>query len=191
MGKEDRESRESKIILIGYRCTGKTTVGKSLAERLNLPFVDTDELVEKAAGKTIVEMVAAFGWEFFRQQEREAIRNLTARGKSVIATGGGTVMDQKNAALLKQAGLLIWLMADEQTIQRRMLADPYTAVRRPRFSLHELEVEIRNTLAVRSPAYHRLADFAINTSVMDTEECVAGIVAFLMDNYDDFVEHNM
>jgi len=183
MGDEDRKLRDNKIILIGYRCTGKTTVGTRLAERLILPFIDTDELVEKAAGKTIREMIEERGWEFFRQQERAAIRNLTARGKSVIATGGGAVMDKGNAAVLKKEGILVWLVADEKTIEDRMLADPATAGQRPRFSPVDLAVEIRNTLAVRAPVYRRLANLAIDTTALDAEACVDRIVAFLQDKY--------
>jgi shikimate kinase len=189
MGNEDRELRDGNIILIGYRCTGKTTVGKRLAVRLNLPFIDTDELVEKAVGKTIREMIADRGWEYFRQQEQAAIRNLTAWGKSVIATGGGAVMDKGNAVLLKKEGILIWLVADEKTILERMRADPATAGQRPRFSPDDLTVEIRNTLAVRAPAYRRLADFALDTTIMNTEECVTGIELFLKENFDGLLSH--
>jgi shikimate kinase len=183
MGEEGRELRGRKIILIGYRCTGKTAVGKRLAERLNLPFIDTDGLVEKAAGKTIREMIEDEGWEFFRQREQVVIRNLTACGKSVIATGGGAVMDRGNAFLLKKEGILIWLTADEKTIRERMLADPATAGQRPRFSLDDLAVEIRNTLAVRTPVYRRLADLAIDTTAVGIQASVDRIQAFLQDKY--------
>jgi shikimate kinase len=167
------------IILIGYRCTGKTAVGKRLAARLNLPFFDTDALVEEKVGQTIGKIVADRGWEFFRQQEQETIRNLTAGRKGVIATGGGAVMDQDNAALLKKEGILIWLKADASIILERMIADPVTTGQRPRFSPDDLAVEISNTLAVRMPVYQRLADFALDTTVMNTEECVDRIQVFL------------
>lgn len=185
MDNEERELRDGKIILIGYRCTGKTTVGKRLAARLNLLFIDTDALVEEAVGKTIRSMIADRGWEFFRQQEQVAIRDLTARGKSVIATGGGAVMDRGNAALLKKDGVLVWLVADEKTIRERMLTDPATAGQRPRFSPDDLAVEIRNTLAARTPVYRRLADLAIDTTAMDIEACVDRIVAFLHYEYNN------
>jgi shikimate kinase len=185
MYKEDHEPRDRKIILIGYRCTGKTAVGKRLAERLNLPFYDADGLVQKAVGKTIREMVETGGWEFFRHQERDAIRNLTAGGKGVIATGGGAVMDRGNAALLKKAGILVWLVADDKTIRDRMQDDPATAGQRPRFSPEDLAVEIRSTLVLRTPVYRRLADLAVDTAALDIEECVDRIVAFLRDKYNE------
>ena len=135
-------NRDMKIILIGYRCTGKTTVGKGLAERLGIPFIDTDLLVEKATGKTIREMTEERGWPFFREKEREAIKSLTALGKSVIAPGGGAVLDERNAALLKKEGILIWFVADEKTTMERMLADAASASQRPRFSSRKLREEL-------------------------------------------------
>ena len=181
MGEGDWWLRDGRIILIGYRCTGKTTVGKGLAEKLHLSFFDTDALVEQAVGKTIREMIESGGWEFFRQQEKEIVGSLTASVKGVIATGGGAVMDQGNAAVLKKAGFLIWLKADEKAIRERMLSDPATTGQRPRFSDDDLAVEIRNSLAVRTPVYRRLADFAIDTTAMQAEACVDGIVTFLRD----------
>lgn len=174
-------NRDMKIILIGYRCTGKTTVGKGLAERLGIPFIDTDLLVEKATGKTIREMTEAKGWPFFREKEREAIKSLTSLGKSVIAPGGGAVMDAENAALLKKEGILIWLVADEKTILERMLADAASASQRPRFSSQELREEIRDSLSVRTPVYRRLADFSVDTDALSIDEIIDPICRFLAE----------
>jgi len=175
-------NRDMKIILIGYRCTGKTTVGKGLAERLGIPFIDTDLLVEKATGKTIREMTEERGWPFFREKEREAIKSLTALGKSVIAPGGGAVMDAENAALLKKEGILIWLVADEKTILERMLADAASASQRPRFSGQELREEIRETLSVRTPVYSCLADFSVDTDILSIDEVIDRICRFLAEH---------
>jgi len=166
--------------LIGYRCSGKTSIGKGLAGRLGLPFVDTDELVEKRVGKTIREMVGASGWAFFRRQEREAIKSLAALDQSIIATGGGAVMAEDNAADLKQEGVLIWLVADEETVLKRMLADAATAEQRPSLSGADLKKEISETLALRTPVYRRLADYAVYTGRAGIEESVERIVEFLL-----------
>jgi len=166
--------------LIGYRCTGKTSIGKRLAGRLGLPFVDTDELVEKGAGKTIREMVNVSGWAFFRRQEREAIKSLTSLDQSVIATGGGAVMIEDNAADLQKEGVLIWLAADEETIRKRMLADAATAEQRPSLSGEDLSREISETLAVRTPVYRRLADYVVDTGRAGIGESVEKIVEFLL-----------
>ena len=175
-------NRDMKIILIGYRCTGKTTVGKGLAERLGIPFIDTDLLVEKATGKTIREITEERGWPFFREKEREAIKSLTSLDKSVIAPGGGAVMDAENAALLKKEGILIWLVADEKTILERMLADAVTFSQRPRFSSQELREEVRETLYVRMPVYRRLADFSVDTDVLSIDEVIDRICSFLAEH---------
>jgi len=184
MGEDDRELQNSNVILIGYRCTGKTSIGKVLAESLSLPFIDTDALVEKAIGTTIREMIEDRGWDFFRQQEKEAIGNLTGTGKSVIATGGGAVLDKDNAAFLKKHGFLIWLAADAKTIRERMLADPATVAQRPRFSREDLAVEVRSTLATREPVYRCLADLTIDTTAMAVEACADRIKAFLKQKYE-------
>jgi shikimate kinase len=175
-------NNDAKIILIGYRCTGKTTVGKGLAARLGIPFIDTDTLVEKAAGKTIREMTEESGWPFFRAKEREAIKSLISLGKSVVAPGGGAVMDEENAALLKKEGIMIWLMASEKTILQRMTSDAATFSQRPRFSNQELQEEIRETLSVRTPIYSSLADFSVDTDVLNIDEVIDRICHFLAEH---------
>ena len=172
---------ENKIILIGYRCTGKTSIGKRLAGRLGVPFIDTDRLVEAATGKTIKALIETHGWVFFREKEREAIVTLTSQGKSVIATGGGAVMDKDNAAILKKEGLVIWLVADEDTILERMLADAATAEQRPPFSTDDSVKETRDILTIRTPFYSRLADFSVDTGQSGIDESVGKILHFLTE----------
>jgi len=181
INEKDFMRRESKIILIGYRCTGKTSIGKRLAGRLGVPFIDTDRLVEAATGKTIKALIEAYGWVFFREKEREAITTLTSLEKSVIATGGGAVMDKENAAILKKEGLVIWLVADEDTILERMLADAATAEQRPSFSTDDLGKETRDTLSIRTPVYSRLADFSVDTGLSGIDESVSKILHFLTE----------
>lgn len=173
------EGPDRKIILIGYRCTGKTVIGKKLAARLGIPFIDTDALVEEKAGLTIREMITEKGWDFFRKKEREAIQGLTARAKSVVATGGGAVLDEGNTVLLKQEGVLIWLVAGEETILQRMRGDAVTLDQRPPLSSYDLRKEIAATLAMRTPVYRRLADFTIDTGATGIEECVYKIEQLL------------
>jgi shikimate kinase len=174
--------RGDKIILIGYRCTGKTSIGQKLAERLGIAFIDTDRLIEAATGKTIKAMIESGGWSVFRQREKEAIRSLTSLGKSVIATGGGAVLDEGNAAILKKEGTLIWLVADAETIRRRMQADAATVAQRPPLSTDALQKEINDTLAARTPVYRRLADFSIDTAEAGIEESIGKILLILQDH---------
>ena len=173
------EGPDRKIILIGYRCTGKTAIGKKLAVRLGLPFIDTDALVEAEARLTIREMIAEKGWANFREKEREAIRSLAVLAKSVVATGGGAVMDESNAALLKQEGVLIWLVAGEETILQRMRGDAVTFDQRPPLFSGDMGKEIAVNLAMRTPLYRRLADFTVATDVAGIDECVHNIECLL------------
>lgn len=153
-----------KIVLIGYRCTGKTSVGKRLAERLGIPFYDTDELVQSAAGKTIRELVDAEGWDAFRARERAIIKQLPLSADVVIAAGGGAIMDAANRKTLKHKGFCVWLMADVKTICERMRADKASAVQRPPLSGDGLEQETAKILEARRPFYQEMADCTIDTS---------------------------
>ena len=153
-----------KIILIGYRCTGKTSVGKRVAERLGMPFCDTDDLIQSEAGMTIAEIVAAGGWEAFRQQERTIMMTLPSLSEGVIAIGGGAVMDAANRRVLKQLGSCVWLTADVRTIVERMRADQGSGAKRPPLSRDGLEQETIAILRERTPLYEALADFAVATT---------------------------
>ncbi|NTW07909.1 MAG: shikimate kinase, partial [Syntrophaceae bacterium] len=80
------------VVLIGYRACGKSTVGKLLAEKLKIAFLDTDLLIEENLGMPIKEIVASQGWDYFRAREKEAVQELAQRSECVIATGGGVVL---------------------------------------------------------------------------------------------------
>lgn len=152
------------IVLIGYRCTGKTSVGKKLSERFHIPFYDTDKLIEKHAGKTIREIVQEKGWESFRKEEKAVIRRLSSLAHTVIAAGGGAVMDAENREALGRNGLFIWLTADVRTILQRMENDMAGDEQRPPLSSDSMERETSKILKERTPIYHGLADLTVDTS---------------------------
>jgi shikimate kinase len=152
------------IILIGYRCTGKTSAGKRLSEKLGLPFLDTDDLIVEQAGMPINEIVEKGGWDLFRKKEKEVIRKLSPITKTIMATGGGAFENQENRKTLKKNGLFVWLTADVKTIMGRMLVDQNTKSRRPSLSLNDLETETSMTLKKREPIYRDLADLTVDTS---------------------------
>jgi shikimate kinase len=160
------------IVLIGYRGTGKSAVGRLLADRLNLAFYDADELVENRGGQSIQEMVAAKGWEFFREREKDVIRELSGIDEAVIATGGGAVLDPENVRLLKQKGRLIWLDADAQTVIARMQADTNNEQRRPSLTGSEPADETFAVMAARAPFYREAADLCVDTSGKSLDEIV-------------------
>lgn len=157
------------IILIGYRCTGKTSVGKKLSGRLGLPFFDTDDLIIERAGMPISKIVEKGGWDLFRRKEKEAIEELSSMRESIIATGGGAFDDHENREALKRNGLFVWLAADVKTIMERMLADQDSPARRPSLSHNDIETETAMILKKREPTYRELADLTIDTSEKDID----------------------
>lgn len=151
------------LFLIGYRCTGKTTLGKALARRLDWSFVDTDRKVVETAGVSIARMVKRHGWPFFRQQERKALQTVADGDRQVVATGGGVVLDDRNIVAMKNAGKVVWLTASEKIIQARMLDDEATAGNRPALTGQGLIAEIHSVLTQRKPLYEKAADFQVAT----------------------------
>lgn len=153
-----------KIILIGYRTTGKSTVGLLLSKKLKIPFVDTDQLIEDAAGMPINELVARLGWEVFREKETEAIASLRNMPFGVVATGGGAILSAANRELLKNTGTLIYLKTPLQDIVERLQQDAQTQKIRPQFTSGNLMDETIAALQERAPVYDAAADFTVDTA---------------------------
>lgn len=161
------------LFLIGYRCTGKTTVGEALARRLGWNFVDTDRLIVDRAGVSIAHMVRMNGWTYFREQEHEVVKTVSTGDRQVVASGGGIVLDDRNIALMRQSGRIVWLTASEPTIATRMQKDEQTAGSRPTLTGLGRIAEIKAVLAERTPLYEKAADLTIDTdqaSIMDVSD---------------------
>ena len=158
------------IYLIGYRCTGKTSVGRMLAEQLGWRFLDTDQYIVEKAGRSISEMVAQHGWNFFRQKEKQALSELNDHDQLVLATGGGIIMDPANLAILNDdKNFVIWLQADAEIIYYRMKEDEQSDAFRPALTESSLFREIQELLAERRPYYESAADLALNTDQLTLE----------------------
>lgn len=171
------------VVLIGYRGTGKSTVGRKIAHTLNRPFYDTDEMIQKRTGKVIKEIVEEGGWESFRKEEKKIIRKLSAVRGSVIATGGGAVMDEGNLKILRKRGVFIWFTADVRTIIERMEKDKISHEQRPSLSKDDLYRETVNMLELRMPVYSDLADFTVDTSEKDIDEVAGEICRILSSEF--------
>lgn len=152
-----------KVILIGYRASGKTTVGRCLAQKLGLPLVDTDKLVEGATGLTIKEMIAQSGWPVFRKKEKEAVQSLEVGGPCVISTGGGVILDEDNRMMLKRLGVVIYLQAPVSDLLDRLTREAGEGETRPALTAGSLEEETYAVLSQRIPLYEACADFAVDT----------------------------
>jgi shikimate kinase len=164
------------IFLIGYRCSGKTTVGRSLAGRLERLFFDTDLELVKEQGMSISEIVSKRGWAGFREIEKQVIRYACERDQQVVATGGGAVLDEDNVKQMKGSGLIVWLRADIKTIEKRIIRDHTTRDFRPSLTSKGSVEEIKETLLLRNPYYEKTMDFLVDTDVMGIEDVCDEII---------------
>jgi shikimate kinase len=164
------------IVLIGYRCTGKTSVGLALSKRLGKALVDADDYIEVKAKTSISDMVAIEGWDFFRAKEREAIRELSSLDDHIIAPGGGAVLDAENVENLKRNGVVVLLEATTQTILERMRSDEKTEQQRPSLTGKDLYEEIEEVLEYRKPFYRTAMDFCVDTTSKSVEQILDEIV---------------
>ena len=173
----DSRSLSGLVFLVGYRCTGKTTVGRLLAARLNWAFADADDLIEHTAGRSIKQIFASDGEPAFRDLEAQALAALCARENCVIATGGGAVLRESNRELLKTRGFVAWLTASPETVLARLQTDPTTGDRRPNLTAAGGEEEVRALIAFREPLYREVADFAVATDALPPEGVADAIFA--------------
>jgi shikimate kinase len=157
------------ILLVGYRCTGKTTVGRLLARRIGWSFADVDDRIEAGAGKSIAEIFAAGGETEFRDREAAALAELCDRSACVIATGGGAVLRAVNREVLKASGFVVWLTATPETVWARLEIDPTTAARRPNLTATGGQDEVRELIATRERLYHEVADFTVASDTLSPE----------------------
>ncbi len=161
-----------KIFLIGYRCTGKTTIGKFLAHRHNIDFFDTDLLIEQVSGLNISQIVEKFGWKKFRRLEKENLFNIKDNEDAVIATGGGIIIDPENQDFINKNGFCVWLDADLKTILHRLNNDNKTCSSRPSLTNKDLLKETQELINLRRPLYKQTADIRIDVSFHTPKEIV-------------------
>jgi shikimate kinase len=164
------------IVLIGFRGTGKSTVGRLLAKRLERDFIDSDKYIEDSTGKTIKSIFEEDGEEGFRQIEADTIAELSKADNKVISAGGGVVLREENVNNLKDNGFLVLLEATPEIIHNRITQDKKTAQQRPSLTDKKPLDEIKYLIAEREPAYKRAADFTINTSYVSCENIVNEII---------------
>jgi len=168
-----------KVVLIGYRATGKSTVGRILSAKLKITFWDADSLVEKSMAMPVKEIVALHGWDFFRAKEKETIKTLTQKGACVIATGGGVVLAQENVNMLKQAGLIIWINAPLQDIVDRLKKDARNGAIRLQFTSGNIIQETIDIMRQRLPLYESAADHTVDTAGKSAAQVAEEIYQYL------------
>ncbi|GIQ68301.1 shikimate kinase [Xylanibacillus composti] len=161
------------IIFVGFMGTGKTTLGRLLAERLQWPFIDCDEKIVQKAGMSIADYFAMHGEAAFRDLETEVIREVLSGRMQVVSTGGGSVLRESNRALMKNGGLVIALTADKDTILQRVRHDSG----RPLLQ-GDAEARVGKLLKEREGAYD-FADISINTAQRSMEQAIQRILESL------------
>jgi len=173
----DRNPRGPGLALVGYRGTGKTTVGKILADRLDLRFLDADLEIEARAGRSILSIFADSGEPAFRDWEEHTLRELVEHHPAaVLASGGGAVLRPSNRRLLLDFGFVVWLRAEPAELAQRLVADLMTGAERPALTSAGTIAEIAQVLSARAPLYQEVADAAIETLDRTPDEIAALIL---------------
>jgi len=154
--------------LIGMMGAGKSVAGRAMATRLGVEFVDTDEAVEQAAGRSLPAIWEEMGEERFRVLERNAVERASTLSMAVVATGGGVVLHQPNVALMRESGPVVWLDATTDTLAQRIgLLEG-----RPLLASSDRLGRLAELAAVRRPLYAAAAHHCLNTESKTIDEVV-------------------
>ena len=183
--KDDRQERllairkalgPRSVVLIGLMGAGKTAVGRRLANRLDLPFIDADSEIEEAAGASISEIFAEHGEAYFRQGERKVIARLLENGPQVLATGGGAYMNPDTRANIKAHGLSVWLKADIKVLMKRVGRRD----NRPLLAAGDPENVMKKLMEERYPIYAE-ADVTVESRDVPHDVIVGAVIDALAD----------
>ena len=174
-GRMDFVQPDRNVVLIGFMGTGKSSVGRELARRWGFRFLDTDSIIRNQFGKSIAEIFSVFGEPFFRDQEFATLTKLLHCHRSVIATGGGLVIQPRNVALLSELGVTIWLRADPATIFERVSRNK----NRPLLQTANPEDTLARLLTERAPLYESAADLVVDSSGLSHHEVAERVIAGL------------
>ncbi|MDT8375787.1 MAG: shikimate kinase [Mariprofundaceae bacterium] len=174
MAKKNRD--QVAPVLIGLMGSGKSSIGRELAEHFGTLLIDLDDYIVNKAGRSIPEIFAEQGEEGFRDIESEALREVIGK-PAVIATGGGTVLREENRALLKLHPPVIWLKASPELLARRIDGDS----NRPLIAAGETLKKLQKLAEIRYPLYEQCADFTLPRGEMSKSEALQSILLFLAD----------
>jgi shikimate kinase len=160
----DSISQTRPVALIGFRGSGKSTVGRELATLLKGRFVDTDDVIATQTGKSITAIFHDEGEDGFRRREREVIRQIVGSPPPFIGVGGGAVVDWPIVEALKKVATLVWLTARAEVLWERIAQDAATPETRPALTGLSGLQEVEQLLIQRTPYYQRAADIIIDTA---------------------------
>ena len=163
--------RISNLALIGFMGAGKSSVGRLAADHLHFSLLDTDEVIEARAGKSISDIFSQEGEPAFREYERRVVGELEVRTQTVISTGGGLPVNPANLTSLKTHALVICLWASPEKIWERVRSQTH----RPLLKTPDPLAKIRKLLAIREPFY-RQADVLVNTEMRSVKEVAQQVI---------------
>jgi shikimate kinase len=161
------------IVLVGMMGAGKSSVGRCLQRRTNLPLIDTDKIIASQFGASIAEIFCGHGEEAFRRAEAQALSELAPAEQAIIVTGGGIVLREENMNLLQRLGIVVWLDGNEETLferASRTSTRPLLQRDNPREAFAQLS-------KARLPLYARIANIRVDTSVLTNEEVAVAILS--------------
>ena len=163
-----------RIILIGYRASGKTTVGRIVADQLAWPLLDVDRGIQQRSGMTLTTLYQEQGESRYRQIEAQVVAQMCAQNPAVISYGAGTIMQAANERIAGDDSLVIYLELTAEELWRRIQADPHSATTRPNLSTGGIQ-EVVEMLGRRSPVYQRCADLRLD-GTLDPQQLAEQIV---------------
>ncbi|HEV3167788.1 MAG TPA: shikimate kinase [Isosphaeraceae bacterium] len=179
MSQEER--RGAGLTLVGPRGTGKSTAGQIVAQRLGLPFFDTDTLIEATWNRSIRDIFAEGGEPRFRDLEQLVLDDYARRPPAVIATGGGIVLREPNRQTLRRYGKVVWLTGDPRVLADRLMADPRTLLDRPALTPAGTIAELADVMAARAPLYEAVADITIDSTGKTIAEVAEAVLRAIQE----------
>jgi shikimate kinase len=162
------------IVLTGFMGTGKSKIGRRLAKKLRMSYLDTDELIEEREKDSISAIFKKRGEEYFRRLETKVVKEVALLDNYVISTGGGVVLREGNIRVLKKNAFIVCLFASPEVILKRTKGDE----KRPLLKGDDRKERIEELIAIRK-SYYEKADFSVDTSTLDSKKVVEEIVKFL------------
>ena len=165
------------LALVGYRGTGKSTVGRIVADVSGRPFLDADLELEARAGRSVSVILTEEGEPVFRDWEERTLAELIQHSPTaVIATGGGVIEREQNRRRLREFGFIVWLRAEPAELAIRLRTDPRGLAARPALTTDGTIAEIARVLGIRTPIYQAIADTVIDTADKTPEQVAAAIL---------------
>lgn len=165
----------SNIVLIGFMGSGKSTIARELAKKLDMKVIDMDYEIEREEGRSISDIFEEDGETYFRDLETDFLERMKGKKHKILSSGGGVILREKNVKLLHHIGTVVFLQADVQHIYNNVKNSKH----RPLLEVADVQGEIKKRLDEREPYYLKAADVIIQTSGKSVEEIVRETIAIL------------